>query len=74
MLTIGDRLPAFDLQAVVGLERGREFSRIAHRSHPGKWLVLFAWPRDFTFVCPTEIAESGNVTRSARTATPRSWA
>jgi alkyl hydroperoxide reductase subunit AhpC len=24
---------------------------------PGKWLVLFAWPMDFTFVCPTEMGE-----------------
>ncbi|MFU8798088.1 MAG: peroxiredoxin, partial [Gammaproteobacteria bacterium] len=27
----------------------------------GKWLVLFAWPKDFTFVCPTEIAAFGKM-------------
>jgi peroxiredoxin (alkyl hydroperoxide reductase subunit C) len=59
MLTVGDRLPDFDLQAVVSTESGREFARLTNRSHPGKWLVLFAWPMDFTFVCPTEIAEFG---------------
>jgi peroxiredoxin (alkyl hydroperoxide reductase subunit C) len=59
MLTVGDRLPEFDLQAVVSTEKGREFSRLTDRSYPGKWLVLFAWPMDFTFVCPTEIAEFG---------------
>ena len=57
MLTVGDKLPAFELQAVVSLEPGCEFQEIAHRSYPGKWLVLFLWPMDFTFVCPTEIAE-----------------
>ena len=60
MLTVGDRLPDFDLQAAVGLEKGREFMQIGNKSYPGQWLVLFAWPMDFTFICPTEIAEFGN--------------
>jgi peroxiredoxin (alkyl hydroperoxide reductase subunit C) len=59
MLTIGDKLPAFQLEAVVGLEPGKEFKKITHESFPGKWLVLFFWPMDFTFVCPTEIAAFG---------------
>jgi|SRR5271157_1418532 len=62
MLTVGDRFPEFKLQAVVGLESGKEFREIANRSYPGKWLVAFAWPMDFTFVCPTEIAEFGRRT------------
>jgi peroxiredoxin (alkyl hydroperoxide reductase subunit C) len=59
MLTVGDKLPPFDLQAVVNLEPGKEFAHVNNQSHQGKWLVLFAWPMDFTFVCPTEIAEFG---------------
>ena len=59
MLTVGDHFPAFRLQAVVALEHGREFAEIRHDSYPGKWLVAFSWPMDFTFVCPTEIAEFG---------------
>jgi alkyl hydroperoxide reductase subunit AhpC len=59
MLTVGDKLPPFALQAVVSLEPGHEFAQINERSYAGKWLVLFAWPMDFTFVCPTEIAEFG---------------
>ena len=58
MLTVGDKLPAFDLKAVVSLEKGKEFE-ITTDSYPGKWLVVFFWPMDFTFVCPTEIAEFG---------------
>ena len=59
MLTIGDRLPDFALQACVSLEKGKEFAEVTNRSNSGKWLVLFAWPMDFTFICPTEIAEFG---------------
>ena len=60
MLTIGDRLPEFDLQAVVSTEKGREFKKVSRSDYDGKWLVLFFWPMDFTFICPTEIAEFSN--------------
>jgi lipoyl-dependent peroxiredoxin subunit C len=63
MLTVGDKLPPFHLTAVTSLESGREFSPVAESSYPGQWLVLFAWPMDFTFVCPTEIAEFGRRAR-----------
>ncbi len=59
MLTVANRFPDFSLQAVVSREPGKEFSRLTQTSYPGKWLVLFFWPMDFTFVCPTEIAEFG---------------
>jgi alkyl hydroperoxide reductase subunit AhpC len=63
MLTIGDKLPDFDLTSVVSLEKGQEFARITNESHPGKWRVIFFWPMDFTFICPTEIAEFGRRNR-----------
>jgi peroxiredoxin (alkyl hydroperoxide reductase subunit C) len=63
MLTVGDKFPHFDLQGVVSLERGQEFQEITDLSYPGKWLVVFLWPMDFTFVCPTEIAEFGRRNR-----------
>src|SRR5688572_2942355 len=59
MLTVGDKLPPFRLQAAVSNEPGKEFLEIHEASYDKKWLVLFAWPMDFTFVCPTEIAEFG---------------
>ena len=59
MLTVGDRFPEYRLQAVVGLDQGKEFRELTHDSHPGKWRVVFFWPMDFTFVCPTEIAAFG---------------
>lgn len=60
MKTIGDKFPEFALQASVSTEPGREFEEITSGSHPGKWRVIFFWPMDFTFVCPTEIAEFGS--------------
>src|SRR5689334_17254189 len=63
MLTVGDKFPEFKLQAVVGLEKGKEFTELTDRSHPGKWRVVFLWPMDFTFICPTEIAEFGRRNR-----------
>ncbi len=59
MLTIGDKFPEFSLQAVVDIEAGKEFATLTNESHPGKWRVVFFWPMDFTFICPTEIAEFG---------------
>ena len=59
MLTVGDKLPEFKLQAAVSLEKGKEFKAITNTTNKGKWQVLFAWPMDFTFICPTEIAEFG---------------
>ena len=63
MLTIGDRFPAFKLKAAVSLDKGKEFQVISNEDHPGKWKVVFFWPKDFTFVCPTEIAAFGKRNR-----------
>jgi peroxiredoxin (alkyl hydroperoxide reductase subunit C) len=59
VLTVGNRFPAFRLPATVSLDAGKEFRDVAADSYPNKWLVVFSWPLDFTFVCPTEIAEFG---------------
>ena len=63
MKTVGDRIPSFRLAATVSRERGKEFQELTEQSFAGKWLVLFSWPLDFTFVCPTEIAEFGKRNR-----------
>jgi peroxiredoxin (alkyl hydroperoxide reductase subunit C) len=59
MLTVGDRFPDFELQSVVALDPGKEFRTVRSGEHSGQWKVFFFWPMDFTFVCPTEIAEFG---------------
>jgi peroxiredoxin (alkyl hydroperoxide reductase subunit C) len=55
MLTVGDKLPAFALTAVNGTDPKTAFKPVTNASYAGKWLVIVAWPKDFTFVCPTEI-------------------
>jgi peroxiredoxin (alkyl hydroperoxide reductase subunit C) len=59
MLTVGDKFPAFSLKATVSESLDTAFQTVRNDSYPGKWLVVFFWPKDFTFVCPTEIAEFG---------------
>lgn len=59
MLTVGDAFPKYALQAVVSLEPGEEFEKVDEATHGGRWRVVFFWPMDFTFVCPTELAEFG---------------
>ena len=63
MLTVNDRFPAFSLKAVVSQEAGKQFTDLSEQSYAGKWKVVFFWPKDFTFVCPTEIAAFGKLNR-----------
>ena len=59
ILSIGNAFPEFNKKSVVSIEKGKEFADISSNEHKdsGKWMVMFWWPKDFTFVCPTEIAE-----------------
>lgn len=63
MLSVGQKLPAFNLKATISNDVATAFTEIQHTSYKGKWLVLFFWPKDFTFVCPTEIAEFGKMNK-----------
>ena len=61
MKTIGDKLEAFSVTGVKpGFNQHEEngvsaFETLTEKSFPGKWKVIYFWPKDFTFVCPTEI-------------------
>lgn len=61
MLTVGDKFPSFDLKAIVSTDPKTAFTQLSDRSDAGKWKVVFFWPKDFTFVCPTEIAAFGKL-------------
>ncbi len=55
MLSVGKKLPNFQLKGVVSNDAKTAFVDINQDTYKGKWLVLFFYPKDFTFVCPTEI-------------------
>src|SRR5688572_8847404 len=57
ILGVAQKFPDFSLPAVVSIEKGKEFAQIDSEQLRGRWSVVFFWPLDFTFVCPTEIAE-----------------
>lgn len=69
MLGVGDKLPDF---SVVGVKPGfnaheengqSAFEDITQDSFSGKWKVIYFYPKDFTFICPTEIAEFGRLNK-----------
>ena len=56
MLTVNDRFPNYSLKAVTGDDHVKAgFPTFTPETHKGKWRVIFFYPKDFTFVCPTEI-------------------
>ena len=61
MVGVGQVFPGFSVTAVVGTDKNTAFKTISGSSYGGKWKVYFFWPKDFTFVCPTEIAAFGRV-------------
>ena len=61
MLGVGQKFPTFSLQATVSIDKGKAFQTISDSDYTGKWKVYFFWPKDFTFVCPTEIAAFGRL-------------
>lgn len=55
MIQIGQKAPGFS--GITAYKKSGDFMKISLADYAGKWLVLFFYPRDFTFVCPTEIRE-----------------
>jgi len=56
MLGVGQKFPEFSVTATVSTDKKNAFKTITDRDYVGQWKVYFFWPKDFTFVCPTEIA------------------
>ena len=61
MLTVGDKFPQFQVKATVSTNLDKAFIDINQDTYKGKWKVVFFYPKDFTFVCPTEIAAFGKL-------------
>ena len=69
MLGVGQKLPEFK---IIGVKPGfnsheengvSAFETITEKSFAGKWKVIYFWPKDFTFVCPTEIVGFNKLAR-----------
>ncbi len=58
MLTVGDLFPEFKCKACVGNEKD-DLTEIDSGTAEGKWKLFLFYPKDFTFVCPTELVEFG---------------
>ncbi len=59
---MAQKFPAvFALTGVVSNDQARPSSLSTRTRIKGKWRVVFFWPKDFTFVCPTEIAAFGKL-------------
>ncbi|MGL3210778.1 peroxiredoxin [Bradyrhizobium sp. BR 1433] len=69
MLGIGSKLPSFEITGVKpGFHAPQEdgqsaFETLTEDSFSGKWKIIFFYPKDFTFVCPTEIAEFARLSK-----------
>ncbi|NTW13861.1 MAG: peroxiredoxin [Candidatus Moranbacteria bacterium] len=51
--TIGESIPDFSGE----IYHGEAFKKVNLSDYKGKWLILFFYPADFTFVCPTELED-----------------
>lgn len=63
MLSVGQPFPQFNLTAVTSANKDNAFSTVNNQTYKGKWQVWFFWPKDFTFVCPTEIIGFGELNK-----------
>ncbi|MDO4916222.1 MAG: peroxiredoxin [Rothia sp. (in: high G+C Gram-positive bacteria)] len=70
VLTIGDQFPEYDLTGVIPGDLSKVdaqqpedyFTQVSSKNlDEDQWRVVFFWPKDFTFVCPTEIAAFGKL-------------
>lgn len=58
MMTVGDRFPEFKAKACVGVGKD-DVKELNSGTYEGKWKLFLFYPKDFTFVCPTELVEFG---------------
>ena len=58
MLTVGDQFPDYRCKACVS-NAADDLTEIATGSYEGRWKLFLFYPKDFTFVCPTELVEFG---------------
>jgi peroxiredoxin (alkyl hydroperoxide reductase subunit C) len=62
MLTVGDKFPEYTAKACTGNTKD-DLKDLSNKSFAGQWQVYVFYPKDFTFVCPTELVEFGKKTK-----------
>ena len=62
MYSVGDVFPSFTLQ---GVTSENEITEVSLIEEPTSWSVVYFYPKDFTFICPTEIAGMDIITPEA---------
>ena len=63
MLSVGNVFPYFELQ---GVDHNINMVNVTDDDLEGKWAVIYFYPKDFTFICPTEIAAMDEISRVCR--------
>lgn len=70
MLTVSDQFPHFKLKAVrpvpISYIESHLDAFVDITNSQGKWMLCFFWPKDFTFVCPTEIQAFGELQKELK--------
>lgn len=61
MLGVGEKFPEFSVKATVSADPKTAFSEIDNSTYEGKWQIFLFYPKDFTFVCPTELKGFGDM-------------
>ena len=67
MIGVGERMPEFELISVKAgfnepeVSGTSAFDTFSNTSFKGKWKVIYFYPKDFTFICPTEIIEFASI-------------
>jgi lipoyl-dependent peroxiredoxin subunit C len=74
MLGVGQKFPSYEVKATVSTDLKSAFRDVSDKDFAGKWKLYFFWPKDFTFVCPTEIAAFGKMNGDFKDGVVRSWA
>ena len=59
VLKVGDKIPDFELDTYFPDKKDFGKIRFSEIFKKGNWLILFFYPADYTFVCPTELADMG---------------
>ena len=61
MLGVGEKFPEFAVKATLSTDPKNAFSDVDNSTYKGKWQIFLFYPKDFTFVCPTELKGFGDM-------------